>query len=138
MKVLIPVAAAFLTALLAGLLLFPVVYIVFDNFFHLYLFTSPPEDAWKDDLIITVTIILWLFISSAAGGFVCRNYSQENPALNVLLFVILLYIALFLFTKGDIIKEDVTVILIPVLSILAGGYTGLYLHYRFKKKKEIS
>jgi hypothetical protein len=74
MKYILPVMAALAATALMGLVLYPIVSIVIDRFFHLYLFTKPPADRWKDDLIIWITIVLWFFIASGIGGFVKKAY----------------------------------------------------------------
>lgn len=63
---------------IAAAILFPLVKFIFDNFFKLYVFTNPPKSAWKNDLVVIITLFLWLFIASVAGGYVCSLISRNR------------------------------------------------------------
>jgi hypothetical protein len=134
MKYFLPVMAALATTILAGLILYPLVSIVFDYFFHLYLFTKPPADRWKDDLIIWITIALWFFIASGVGGFVCSYLTTKKEDLAILLFVIVAFLIAVLFSEGEIISDFAIELLIPFISFVGGACTGNYICVRKKKK----
>ncbi len=135
MKLILPVSAALAATILDGLVLYPVVYLIFDNFFHLYLFTKPPADEWKNDLIIGIAVVFWFLIASGTGGFVCALLSEKKENFSVLLFLISSFIIALLFTKGAIIREFDEIMLLLFLSFIGGAVSGNILGIRHKKRK---
>jgi hypothetical protein len=135
MKYILPVMAALAATALMGLVLYPIVSIVIDRFFHLYLFTKPPADRWKDDLIIWITIALWFFIASGIGGFVCSYLTPKKEGLPILLFIIAAFLIAVLLSEGEIISDFAIEILILFISFIGGACTGNYICIKKKKKK---
>lgn len=135
MKYVLPVLAALATTIIAGLLLYPLVRIVFDSFFHLYLFEKPPADSWKDDLIIGIAAVLWIFIASFAGGFVCSWLSEKKEDFSILLFITFSFIIFLILTKGAAFKEFDWGMLLLILAYAGGAILGNFSGIRYKKKK---
>jgi len=136
MKHILPIIAALASTFVCGLLLFPLVSLVFNSFFHLYLFSSPPPDAWKDDMVIWVTLFLWLLISTTAGGFVCTRLAETKEDFAILLTIIISFLIGLLVSKGEILKGSIAEIA-PVFIAFIGGFSfGGILGIRYKKKKE--
>jgi hypothetical protein len=136
MKYVLPVLASLATTIITGLLLYPLVYIVFDNFFHLYLFTKPPADSWKDDLIIGIAVVLWIFIASFAGGFVSSLLSKKKEDYSILLFITSSLIILLILTKGAALTEFDWMMLLLIIAYAGGAILGNLFGIRNKKKKE--
>jgi hypothetical protein len=135
MRFTLPLLAALASTIVAGLILLPVVNIVFDRFFHLYLFIEPPADRWKDDLIIWITIFFWFFIASGAGGFVCTLLSETKEDFSILLFLVISFIITTILSSGMIITDFEAIFLVPFFSFIGGTCTGGFLGVRYKKRK---
>ena len=123
------------TTILAGLLLLPIVMVVFDNFFQLYIFSDPPADAWKNDLIIWATLVIWFFIASAMGGFVSTLLSEKKEDFTIMLFIIFSFILTIIITWGGIIENIEKSFFVLILSFIGGACIGCFLGVRYKKKK---
>jgi hypothetical protein len=131
-----PVPSAFIgvvCTLLAGLILFPLVSIIFDSFFHLYFFSKPPADKWKDDIILGATVVVWFLIASTSGGFVCSLISDTKEDFSILLFLVFSFILAFLFSEGKIFADKM--LLLPVLPYITGACLGGMLAIKHKKRK---
>jgi hypothetical protein len=123
------------TTIIAGLLLYPLVSIIFDNFFHLYLFSKPPADSWKDDLIIEITTVLWIFIASFAGGFVGSLLSEKKEDFSTLLFIISSFVIFLILTKWAVFKDFDWLFLLLIIAYASGAILGNFSGIRYKKKK---
>jgi hypothetical protein len=135
MKYVLPVLAELATTVIAGLILYPLVNIVFNNFFHLYLFTDPPADRWKDDLIIGITVFLWIFIASLGGGFACSILSEKKEDFSILLFITSSFIIFLILTKGAFLKDFDWMFLLLIIAFAGGAILGNFSGIRYKKKK---
>jgi hypothetical protein len=131
------VASAFLTALI----LWPLVKLIFDKFFHLYLFADPPQDAWKDDLIVQINFMLWFFISSFSGGIICSLFSPGKEWFYVTASLLIVIAIITIITKASVFNEGMDSWLI-MLMIPPGFFTGMLFAKKIKagraKKKLIS
>jgi hypothetical protein len=136
MKYIFPVASGLAATFLAGLILFPLVYVIFNNFFELYIFTTPPPDAWKNDLIIAITLILWIFFSSFAGGFFCSLVSEGKEDFHIFLLVLTVFIIGLIASHGAIVEEWDINLLFAYGSLLSGYILGGFVGLRYKKKKQ--
>ena len=135
MRYAFPASAGLLATLAAGLILFPFVYVIFDNFFELH-FITPPTSS-KSDLIIGVTLILWMLFSSFAGGFTCSLVAENKEDFHIFLLIIIAFIAGLLVSKGSIIEEWDS--LLPVygsfiIGYVLGGVSGVL--YKGKVQRE--
>ncbi|MFM2338666.1 MAG: hypothetical protein RL115_1859 [Bacteroidota bacterium] len=83
------------TALVA-LILFPIVWVIFNVFFELYFFAEPPKNAWINDVIIIITVLLWILAASGAGGYTASKYSERKEDFSVLIFLVFSFIILVL------------------------------------------
>lgn len=135
MKYLLPLAAALAVTLLAGLVLYPLVSLVFDKFFHLYLFSKPPPGKWKDDLIINITLLCWLFLAAGAGGFTGAWLTESREDFFVFLYIVLLFALGTLLTGGRIILDFDPFLLLLVAALAGGAITGTYAALKRKQKK---
>jgi hypothetical protein len=130
------VIAGVLAAIAVGALLIPVVQQLLERFFNLYLFTKPPADAWKDDLMVEMILFGWFFIASLAGGFVCTIISTNKDTIHVLISSLVSLVLIVSLSGGDLFKENqyLSSILI-VLGIPLGNLFGGWMGSRFKRKR---
>lgn len=135
MKFILPVLAAVATTALAGLILYPLVRLVFDHFFHLYLFTTPPPDSWKDDLVILVTCIMWILIATFTGGFVCSFLSEKKEDFSIFLFIVLSFLIAMIVSGGILLKDFDLLALVPIGAYIAGAYTGSFFGIKYKNRR---
>jgi hypothetical protein len=132
------VIAGVLTAIAAGALLIPIVRILVDKFFNLYLFSTPPPDAWKNDLILVIILFAWLFIASLVGGFVCALVSINKDILHVLISSLVSIVLAFIASNGEIfIDKRLLPYLLILLGIPLGNLLGGWIGGRVKRKKPI-
>src|SRR5437762_13136536 len=120
MKYIFPAVTGLAVTFVAGIILFPLVYVIFDKFFELYLFSSPPPDAWKNNLIIAITLILWMFFSSFAGGFLCSFLAEEKEDFDIFLLILIVFSIGLIVSKGEIIKKWDPGLLVVYGSFLSG------------------
>jgi predicted MFS family arabinose efflux permease len=123
-----------IAAAIAALILSPVVYIVFNAFFELYIFTEPPKGAWINDAIIITTVLLWIFAASMAGGYICSKYSERKEDFSILLFIIFSFIILLLVYGLHFLDE--WMMAIPIATFIIGACVGNLLWLRKKKRIE--
>lgn len=129
------VVAGVLAAIAAGAILFPLVQLVFDKFFHLYLFSTPPEGAWKDDLVLLITMILWLFISSAVGGFICTLISTDREQVYSLISSLACLTIFFIISEIRVFEIGSWQSWVLLLTIPFGNLTGSWIGSGFKRKR---
>ena len=98
------VIAGVLSAIAVGAILWPLMQIVFEKHFHLYLFSSPPADARKNDLVIEIAFGAWFFIASLIGGFICTMISTKNDLAHVTVSA-MVGVALFFFISERLPRE---------------------------------
>jgi hypothetical protein len=135
MKYVLPIIAALASTFICGLILFPLVKIIFDSFFHLYLFSTPPPDAWKDDIVIWIAALLWILIATTTGGFVCSILSISKEDFAILIAIIISFIIGVVISKGEILNGRASEIAPVFLSFIAGFSLGGFLGVRYKRKK---
>ena len=121
-----------IAAALAALILFPIVWIIFNAFFDLYIFTKPPKGAWINDAIIIATVIHWIFAASMAGGYICSKYSERKEGFSIFLFLVLSFVILLLVYGFRFFDEWESAI--PIATFIAGGCLGNLIALRRKKK----
>lgn len=129
------IVAGVISPLLVALTLWPIVKIIFDIFFHLYLFTTPPKDAWKDDLVIQITFMFWFLISSIAGGIICRLISTNKRSSAIIICSVVLVSVLQILSRGEILREGWKNWLV-ILMIPAGFFSGNFLALTLKAKQQ--
>ena len=132
MKYVSPVVAGIAATFVAGLVLFPVMYLVFDTFFELYVFTKRPPGAWINDMIVMITGGLWFLTASMAGGFMCLQFIDEKEDFAIFLLIVSSFIIGSVVSKGQLFAlEAIPVIFIFIVGYILGGWLGI----RYKKKK---
>jgi uncharacterized membrane-anchored protein len=117
---------------ISALILSPIVFIVFNAFFELYIFTEPPKGAWINDAIIITTVLLWIFATSMAGGYICSKYSERKEDFSVFLFIVFSFTILLL-VYGLHFLDD-WMMAIPIATFILGACIGNLLWLRKKKK----
>jgi Na+-transporting methylmalonyl-CoA/oxaloacetate decarboxylase beta subunit len=135
MKILFPVAAAFMATFAIGLLLSPLVYLMFSNFFELNLFGNPSPDAARNKLIIQITLMLWLFISSLAGGYICSLLAETKEWLAILLFFALIFLISVFISMGLVVTEFQDSFWVFISSFITGAGIGAFIAIKRKKKE---
>ncbi len=135
MKYILPLLGALATTILAGLILYPLVSLVFDQFFHLYLFSKPPADQWKNDLVIGAAVVAWFFIACGLGGYVCSLLTDTKEDFAILLYVVLFLVIATVVTRGEIVRDWNPFILVLLAAIIGGACTGNLIAIRMKRRK---
>jgi O-antigen/teichoic acid export membrane protein len=130
------VTASVFFGILAGVaavfILLPLIEIIFGKFLHLYLFTTPPSDAWKDDLIVDIAIYLWAMCPSIVAGFVCTLVAQEKELTAVIISIVVIFIAAYLMTKGELFSWEKETIIVQIL--VAVGYLAGWIFAKHRKR----
>jgi hypothetical protein len=129
------VIAGVLSAIAAGAILWPLMQIVFEKHFHLYLFNTLPADVRKNDLIIEIAFGAWFFIASLIGGFICTMISTKNDLAHVTVSAMVGVALFFFITDGEIFREKSLGSWMILLCIPVGFFAGELLGVRYKRKK---
>jgi CHASE2 domain-containing sensor protein len=101
----------------------------------LYLFTEPPKGQWVNDSIIITSVLLWVFATSIAGGYVSSKYSEKKEDFSTLLFIVFSFMILLLVYGLDFLNEWIAAI--PVGAFIIGACAGNVI-WRRKKNKAIN
>ena len=138
----IPIAvfAGILSTGLVALMLYPIVRIIMDKYFHFMGY--PRGNEQRDSLIILFTLMLWFFISTMIGGIVCTLFAKNKDWLCIALNIVTIFLILIIISSGEIfigLDRDAILILsmIPIGN-LAGKLLGTLIKRKQKKKKEES
>jgi prolipoprotein diacylglyceryltransferase len=130
MKNLIAVGLGLAAVALSGLILYPLVFLAFDKFFHIFEKGNP-----GDDFFLAATLILWAMISAFVGGWVASRLAVNKPlqmaAITGGVTTIILLLLFCLSQKSSVEWALVIYCFIPVVFAYLGGRTGNY----FLKKK---
>jgi hypothetical protein len=127
------IAAIFVT----GLILYPIVKVIFDNYFEIY-FGDPPPGTSKKRLIISITTLLWLVISAMCGGLVTSLISPRKEYQCIwILMGILITIFLLIAAPNDFRQRDLPLAVLFTLLTTAGALWGGYFGIRYKKNKRL-
>lgn len=134
---LISVIAGTISSFLVALILFPIVRIIFDKYFHLFENVEYPQ---RDSLIISITLILWFFISSSVAGTLCTLIAKNKEWLYVFLSMFIVTLVLTIISKAEIFEEAtfegiVTLLMIPA-GYIAGKLFGTLIKRNKAKNKE--
>jgi len=136
-----PLSAVFsgvLSAGLAALILYPIVSVLFDKYFH---FMGYPEGhEQRDGLIIAFTLALWFFISSMVGGMICTLIAKNNEWLYVFINMIVVVLILIIISEGAISVQPnlggILILLMIPFGNMAGKLLGSMIKRKRTKKKE--
>jgi len=126
------VFSGLIAVFLCGLILWPVVQIIFDKFFRGY-FGS--EDAWVNRLIIVITVMIWVLVSSITGGIVCTLVAVLKEWMCVIISVIIIFLALTIISKGEIFYRPETESVLSMLMIPLGFGIGLLIGIKIKVRR---
>ena len=124
-----------ITTIAVGAILYPVVMVVFDNFFELN-FDNSANGITINSLIITGTALLWAFISTLAGGFVIAYISikKEYQKIAIILTIGLFFLAVYSLEESSL--RDLPIMLLSMIFLIAGALTGCALGIKYKTRKE--
>ena len=107
---------------LCGLILYPLVQLLFDKYFQIYLGPSRPKDAFEKNLIILITIMIWVLLSSIAGGLVCSLMATKNEWIYMSICAIIMIMIFAILSKGDVFKNIESILSLFMIPIgFAGG-----------------
>ena len=123
-------------AFLCGLILWPLVQIIFDKFFRGYFGSPRWEDAWVNRLIIIITAMVWLLFSSITGGIVCSLIAVTKEWVFVIISVIIVLLVLTIISKGEIFYRPETESLLSILMIPMGFGIGLLIGIKIKARRQ--
>jgi hypothetical protein len=121
-------------AFIMALILYPIVRIIFDNFFHLFSGSDAPKNLWVDDLIVQLNFMLWFFISSASGGFVSAILSPFKEWIFVTASMIIVIVVITIITDASVFIDGADAWFIMMM-IPAGFFTGLWVEKKWKARK---
>lgn len=131
------VVAGAAVTVIAGLLLFPILYLVFNSFFELHMFSEPPPNAWINDAVIMVTYFLWLLAASMAGGWACGFISKRKEYANTLFLVEAVVVALIvIYFRAENAQSDLLAMLGTTAVCAIGFFAGAALAVRRKKRTQ--
>jgi hypothetical protein len=131
------VFAGLAATIAVGALLLPVVKPIVEQSFNFYLFSSSPAGAWKDDLMLGVTLFSWLFLASLAGGFACSLVSKNRDIIHVLISSLVSIVLIFVISGSEVIRENhLWQSLLVLLGIPLGNLLGAWVGGSFKKRKK--
>jgi len=134
MKYIPSTLAGLFATFVAGLILFPAVYLIFDNFFEMNWGTSTPESR-INNIIVLISCGLWFFIASIAGGAFCVQHIEGKEDFAIFLLIISSFFIAWLKFGNEILTTDA----IPAYAIFIAGYMlgGWYGSRRKKKKSAV-
>lgn len=131
------VIAGIAALFICGLVLYPLVQIIFDKYFQVYLGPSQPKDAYEKDLVVLATVILWVLVSSTTGGFVCSLIAITNEWLFISICIALLLLTFLILSRGQIIysiESMISMLMIPAGFIIGRGIAMAIKARRQRKK----
>ncbi|HET9823820.1 MAG TPA: hypothetical protein VFP87_00725 [Chitinophagaceae bacterium] len=128
------VAVGIVSPVVVALVLFPLVRIILNKYFHLYLFVAAPPDAWKDDMIVEITVYVWVLIAFLAGGFFCAWIAKRVEFRSIILSIFISFVVANLVTKGHLFEADRMSIIVQLLNPI-GYLTGWRIAMRYKQGK---
>jgi hypothetical protein len=123
-----------MTTIVISLIFFPLVRIILSQYLHLYLFTTAPPDAWKDDMIVEVTLYAWLLVSFSAGGFVAASIARSKEFFTIIILTVVTFLAANIISKGRLFEPDRLSIIIQLLNPI-GYLTGWRIALQYKQRK---
>ncbi|MGN6293227.1 MAG: hypothetical protein ACTHMV_10830 [Chitinophagaceae bacterium] len=131
---LIAILTGIVITIIAGTILFPVVYLAFDSLFELYVFTDPPPNAWIKDALLILIAYIWLFVAATAGGWACAGISKRDEYSHALFLAVLWTVTASLLYLCSVSKEPLAMLILVIIVGIAGYFTGTALRMRRKRK----
>jgi hypothetical protein len=127
------IAGGSVATFLIGLILSPMVSIVFDKYFHIF------ETGGKyDDMIVAITLILWVLIASISGGITSTLLAKDTEWLYAFLSMVVVISVLVIISKGAIFGDLNTVLIVAFammpLGFLFGKLIGSFIKNKRKAK----
>lgn len=122
------------TTIVISLIFFPLVKIILSKYLHLYLFTTTPPDALKDDMIVEMTLYAWLLISFSGGGFVAASIARSKEFVSIIILMIVTFLTANIISKGLLFEEDRLSIILQLLNPI-GYVTGWRIALQYKQRK---
>jgi hypothetical protein len=122
------------TAIVISLIFYPLVRIILSKYLHLYLFAAAPPDAWKDDMIVEVTLYAWLLISFSVAGFVAASIARNKEFISTIILIIATFLMANIISRGHLFEADRLSIIIQLLNPI-GYLTGWRIALQYKQKK---
>ena len=122
------------TTIVISLISYPLVRIILSKYLHFYLFAAAPPDAWKDDMIVEVTLYAWLLTSFSAGGFVAASIARKKEFVSTIILIIMAFLTANIISKGHLFEADRLSIVIQLLNPI-GYLTGWRIALQYKQRK---
>jgi hypothetical protein len=122
-----------MTTIVICLIFYPLVRIILTEYLHLYLFTTPPSDAWKDDMIVEVTLYAWLLICFSGGGFVAASIARNKEFISTIILIVVTFLTANIISKGHLFEADRLSIIIQLLNPI-GYLTGWRIALQYKQR----
>lgn len=134
------IAAGIVATFLAGLVMYPLVTIVFENYFEMD-FSGGRALITRNDLILFFTILLWVLIAAITGGLVSAVISRGKEYHHAWIMTAILTGILLLLVLADLDSFDPisAIFFVAVVAMMAAGYhIGTKAGIRIKKRKAVS
>ena len=133
-KQILSLLAGVAMAWVAGLLLWPLVDIGMENFFH-FDFGGENTGWTKEDLILMVIFMAWFFIASGCGGVACWLVHPQRMML--LLCTVCQVIILVIIVGPELFSVETAEPWLLLFMIPAGYFTGGWLTGKYKRKNNM-
>jgi hypothetical protein len=132
------VLAGVMTAIAVALLLLPVVNLVANSHFQISVFSQSLVDAWKDDLIVKISLFVWLFLASIAGGTICTLIAANRDIILVLISSMVSIALVFIVSGGEVVNRNHLIIsVLIILGIPIGNVLGAGIGWNMKRKRKV-
>ena len=124
------VAAIFL----AGLVLYPLMQIISEKFWDFDLF-GEKKGATVNDIIFAGSLMIWLFVATLAGGFICSLICRSSEYIHAIILTGIFLAFLVLSLIGSEGRPDLLARLISLVIACAGFFSGTKIGVLLKKRR---
>jgi hypothetical protein len=123
------------TTFLTGLILFPVVQLIADEFWEFDLF-GEKKGMSANDIIFYGSMLLWIFLAAIAGGIICslicKSYEYTHAIILTGIFLALLLFSII----GSEERPDLLIKFITLIVVGAGFLSGTRIGIMKKKRRK--
>lgn len=119
---------------LAGLILFPLMQLVTDEFFEFDL-SGEKKGISADDIIFWGALLIWLFVAALAGGFACSMICRSFEKSHAFILTGILLLLLLFTIGGPSTSSDLLMMLFTLIAGCLGFLYGTRIGVMKKKRK---
>ncbi len=130
------VLAGVMTAIATALILSPIMNMIVHDNFRISNFSQALINAWKEDLVVKVSLFVWLFLSSIAGGIVCALIAVNRDIILTLISSMVSIALIFIVWGGQLVNRNHLIIsLLILLAIPIGNVLGASIGSNLKRRR---